>query len=161
MGSGGLDRGFDSLAPPITMTAAFLRFEQAEGGAHAMDKSNVPFIDIATIMEQFKFPGVDMSTLVESRRKDIEALMQANRIALEGLQAMGERQAEILRDTMEEAQSAMQRLAGSETLGSAAQQNELLQQAFRKALANMQALADIAGKSQAEAFEVITKRVRQ
>jgi phasin family protein len=128
---------------------------------YVMEKTSAPFVDIAKIMEQFKLPGIDMSAMVEARRKDIEALTQANKVALEGLQSLAQKQAEILRESMEGAQSAMQRLATGTTLANPAQQGELVQQAFQKALANMQALAEMAGKSQAEAFEIISKRVQQ
>ena len=126
-----------------------------------MEKTAVPFVDINKIMEQFKLPGIDMSAIVEARRKDIEALTQANKIALEGLQSLAQKQAEILRETMEEAQSAMQRMAAGTPLENATKQGELVQQAFHKALANMKALAEMAGKSQADAFDVISKRVQQ
>ena len=126
-----------------------------------MEKTAVPFVDINKIMEQFKLPGIDMSAIVEARRKDIEALTQANKIALEGLQSLAQKQAEILRETMEEAQSAMQRMAAGTPLENVTKQGELVQQAFHKALANMKALAEMAGKSQADAFDVISKRVQQ
>ena len=126
-----------------------------------MEKTTVPFVDITKIMEQFKLPGLDVTAIVEARRKDIEALTQANNIAFEGLQSLAQKQAEILRETMEEAQSAMQRMAAGTPLENATKQGELVQQAFQKALANMQALAEMAGKSQADAFNVISKRVQQ
>ncbi|MFS8085865.1 MAG: TIGR01841 family phasin [Acidobacteriota bacterium] len=62
---------------------------------------------------------------------------------------------------MEEAQSAMQRMAAGTPVENATKQGELFQQAFQKALSNMQALAEMAGKAQAEAFNVISKRVQQ
>jgi hypothetical protein len=36
--------------------------------------------DFSKILESFKFPGVDMTSLLEARRKDVEALAQANTI---------------------------------------------------------------------------------
>lgn len=126
-----------------------------------MEKTTVPFVDISKIMEQFKLPGIDLPAIVEARRKDIEALTQANTIAFEGLQSLAQKQAEILRETMEEAQASMQRMAAGTPVDNATKQGELVQQAFQKALANMQALAEMAGKSQAEAFNVISKRVQQ
>jgi phasin family protein len=128
---------------------------------NTMEKTTAPFVDITKIMEQFKLPGIDMSAILEARRKDIEALTHANKIAVDGLQSLAEKQAEILRETMEEAQSAIKRMAGGAPLASATKQGELVQRAFQKALANMQALAEMTGKSQAESFAVISKRVKQ
>ena len=58
--------------------------------------------------EQFKIPGVDLGAVVEARRKDIEALTQANQQAYQGMQALAQRQAEILKETMSEWQTSMQ-----------------------------------------------------
>lgn len=126
-----------------------------------MEKTTAPFVDIAKIMGQFKLPGIDMSAILDARRKDIEALTQANTIAFEGVQFLAQKQAEILRESMEEAQLAMHRMAAGTAPANATKQGELVQQAFQKALANMQALAEMAGKSQAEAFDVISKRVQK
>jgi len=126
-----------------------------------MEKTTAPFVDIAKIMGQFKLPGIDMSAILEARRKDIEALTQANTIAFEGVQSLAQKQAEILRESMEEAQLAMHRMAAGTAPANATKQGELVQQAFQKALANMQALAEMAGKSQVEAFDVISKRVQR
>ena len=126
-----------------------------------MEKANFPFVDITKIMDQFKLPGIDMSSIVEARRKDIEALTHANKIAFEGMQSIAQKQAEILRESMAEAQTAMQRMTSGNPMENASKQGELVQQTFQKALANMHALAEMAAKAQAEAFEVITKRVQQ
>ena len=36
-----------------------------------------PFADLAKMFEQFKVPGVDMTAIVDARRKDVEALTQS------------------------------------------------------------------------------------
>ncbi len=42
-----------------------------------------PFADFTKMMEQFRLPGMDMSAVIEARRKDIEALTEANQLAYE------------------------------------------------------------------------------
>ena len=120
-----------------------------------------PFVDITKLMEQFKLPGVDIPAIVEARRKDIEALTEANRIAFEGMQALAQKQAEILQKSMQDAQATMQGMAAGPSAASAGNPGELIQQAFQKALANMRELAEMAGKSQAQAIEVVSKRVQE
>src|SRR5258706_15769479 len=71
-----------------------------------------PFVDVTKILEQFKLPGVDLHAVLEARRKDVEALTQANRIAYENMQALAKREAEILQQTMTEWQAAMAGMAG-------------------------------------------------
>jgi hypothetical protein len=39
-----------------------------------------PFRDLTKTFEQFKMPGVDMNSFVDARRKDVEALVAANKI---------------------------------------------------------------------------------
>ena len=126
-----------------------------------MENPTGPFVDITKLMEQFKLPGVDIPAIVEARRKDIEALAEANRIAFEGMQALAQKQAEILQKSMQEAQAAMQGMAAGPSAASAGNPGELIQQAFQRALANMRELAEMAGKSQAQAIEVVSKRVQE
>ena len=59
---------------------AALRYPLKDGG-HVMANPQMPIMDINQLMEQFKMPGVDVSAIMESRRKDIEALVAANRQA--------------------------------------------------------------------------------
>jgi phasin family protein len=116
--------------------------------------------DIVKMLEQFKLPGIDVAAIIEARRKDIDAVMTANRVALDGAQALGQKQAEILRKTLEEVRSLVQQAtaAGSMTEKSS-KAGELVQKALHEALANMRELADTAYKSQTDAFAVVSKRV--
>jgi len=123
---------------------------------------DMPFMDINKLLEQFKIPGVAVSALMEARRKDIEALVAANRQAYEGMQLLAHRQAEMLKEAMTEWQAATEGMMSGQSPGaSAAKQAELGKQAFEKALANMRELAEIATKSQSEAWEVVTRRFHQ
>lgn len=127
-----------------------------------METNPFQIVDFTKMMEQYKLPGVDFGALVERQRKDIEALTEANRIAAEGMQALAKLEAEILQKTMQEVMSAMSKAAtGGDPMANAAKQAELAQQAFGKALANMRELAEVASKSQSEAYAVISKRVQQ
>ena len=118
--------------------------------------------DFIKTMEQFKVPGIDMTAIMEARRKDFEALTAANQTALQGMQALGEKQAEILRTTLTELQALVQQAAqpGSATEKSA-KTGELVQQAMQKALANMRELAEAGYRAQADTFAVVSKRVQE
>ena len=117
-------------------------------------------VDITKMIEQFKLPGVDMSALIAARQKDIEALTQVNQIAYESLQAMAQKQTEILKTTMEELQSAAQKMA-AKPMESITHESQLVQQTLQKAFGYMHELAELTRKSQAEALDVINKRVKQ
>ena len=123
------------------------------------DPTKLPFPDIAKLMQQFKLPGLDIGKIIESQRKDIEALTQANQAAYAGMQELARRQAEILQETMTEWQAAMSQVAGGGT--DLTKQAELAQQAFGKAIGNMRELAETAARSQTQAWEVIQKRFQE
>jgi phasin family protein len=121
-----------------------------------------PFADFTKMMEQFRLPGVDMSAVIEARRKDIEALTEANKLAYEGIQAMVQKQQEIFARTMQQLQSAAQQYSTAGSPAEAmARHSEFVQQSLHQALANMRELAETAQKAQAEALAVIGKRAEQ
>jgi phasin family protein len=111
------------------------------------------FLDFTKLMGQYKLPGVDFAALVERERKNIEALTKANKIAFEGWQALVRRQAEILQETMTQA------IADARKQDAAKARADLAKQGFEKALGNMRELAEMATKSQREAFDVLRKRL--
>jgi phasin family protein len=113
----------------------------------------MPFPDFTKVLEAYKIPGLDVSAIVNREKKNIEALTEANRIAFEGWQALVRRQSEILQQTMSEA------VASARKQESPTQRVEIAKQGFEKALDNMRELAEMAAKSQTEAFEVIRKRM--
>jgi len=127
-----------------------------------MTNPQMPFMDINQLMEQFKIPGIDVGGMMEARRKDIEALVAANQQAYAGMQKLGQRQAEMLREAMGEWQATTaQMMSGQNPSAGAAKQAELGKQALERALANMRELAEMATKSQAQAWDVINKRFQE
>ena len=119
------------------------------------DQTN-PFGDLKKMLEQFKVPGVDMSALVESRRKDIEAIVEANKTAYDSMQALARKQAEMLTQAMQDIQEA-----AKVGIADPGKQTEVARNACLKALDDMKDLAEIARKSQADAIANITKRANE
>jgi len=129
-----------------------------------MAKLPNPFdTDVTKLMAEFKLPGVDMETVLATQRKNIEALTKANQLAIEGLQTVARRQAEILRAGFEEAQALAKDLfqgkASSEDR--VGKQTEATKAALEKAFSNARELSEIVGKAQQEAFEIINKRMTE
>ncbi|MBF6986247.1 MULTISPECIES: phasin family protein [Cupriavidus] len=121
-----------------------------------------PFADFTKLMEQFRVPGLDMNAVIEARRKDIEALTEANKLAYEGMQAVMQKQQEIFMQTMQQLQAAAQQYGTTGNPAEAmAKHGELVQQALQRAFENMRELAETAQKAQAEALTVIGKRAEQ
>lgn len=121
---------------------------------------NSIFAEYTKLISQFKMPGVDVSAFLESRRKDVEALTEANMTALAGVQQLGQKQVEILRSKMTELQSLMTRLStpGSEGVANA---GEGMKDALQKAFIDMQELADAAYRAQTDSIAVVTKRLAE
>jgi hypothetical protein len=114
-----------------------------------------PFGDFTKIIERFKVPGVDLSALAESGRKDMEALVEANKAAYQGLQALARKQSEMLTEAMHKIQEAASQASGKAAGPKPAQ---MAHEVYHKTLADMKELADIVRSSQAQAMTRVTDR---
>jgi phasin family protein len=114
-----------------------------------------PFGDVKKMLEQFKMPGVDMTAIVEARRKDVEALVEANKSAYESMQAMARKQTEMMAEAMRVMQEAAQGAPDP------AKQTAVVRSAFEKTIADMQELAEMARRSQSDAMAHITQRAAE
>ena len=119
-------------------------------------------VDPAALFAQFKVPGVDVESILATQRKNIEALTKANQVAVEGLQAIGRRQVEIIRSSLTDSAAQMrdlfQTLKPEERV---AKQTEIAKKGIEKAIADARELAEIVSKAQNEAFEVLNKRLSE
>jgi phasin family protein len=121
------------------------------------------FFDVTKVMADFRVPGVDVEAVVASQRKNIEALTQANQLAVEGVQAVIRRQTEIARAAIEEFSSMFKDFVQptSSPEDKIAKQAEYSKVALEKALANARELTEMVTKANTEAFNVINKRVTE
>lgn len=117
-------------------------------------------MDFTKFFAEMKLPALpDMETFMSASRKNLETLTAANRVALEGAQAVARRHMEIVQSSMAELTEAMQALAGTDApQAKAAKQAELLKQAYQHAVANMKELSDLIQQSNAEALSLINQR---
>jgi len=119
------------------------------------------FMDPAKLTERFKMASFDPTAITEMHKKNIEAIAQANRICFEGMQAMGQRQAEIMRQSLEEAVAALQEMSAQPAAPEQQMQKQTaqLKKQYEAALSNIRELNEIGTKSSSEAVETLTKRV--
>lgn len=117
--------------------------------------------DLRKMVGDLKIPGLDMETLVNAQRKNIEALTAANKVTMEGMQAVAKRQAEILAQALAEVATNAQQFAGVNPQELGSKQMELTRQAFDKAIAHMRELAEMINKTNSEAFELLNRRVTE
>jgi phasin family protein len=124
-----------------------------------LDFSN---FDVQKMFANFKVPGVDMEALLSAQKKNIAALTEANRHAVEGVQALAQRQVEILQQAMKSAAEAAKEVAAAGgPKEAAAKQAELARVAFEQAVSNMREMAEMVSNSSNQAFSVIAKRVTE
>src|SRR6266849_8121776 len=57
--------------------------------------------DVTKIFADFRFRPLDVEAVWAAQRRNIEALSQANQLAVEGVQAVARRQIELTRETFE------------------------------------------------------------
>lgn len=118
--------------------------------------------DVSKAFAGFTIPGFNVEAMMASQRKNVEALTQANQLAIEGAQALARRQVEIAREALDEAPALFRELsqpgAPQERL---AKNAELAKATFEKSLANARELTELMTKANAEAFNVLTKRMTE
>ena len=77
-----------------------------------MDAPSKLFDDIAKLAQQYKLPGVDIDAVLQGRRKDVETLLEVGRIAQSGAQSLAQKQAEMLRASVEDLRTVLSAQAG-------------------------------------------------
>jgi phasin family protein len=118
--------------------------------------------DFSKYLAQMRVPGVDAEALMSAQKKNMDALVEANKAAAAGYQDLFKRQMAIFEETMTEAQQSMKAFdAVKVDPDKAKAQADLAKAAFEKALGNMQALAESAQKANAEAYEIVAARIKE
>jgi phasin family protein len=119
--------------------------------------------DVTKLMGQFRVPGIDMEAAVASQRKSLEALTQANQLAVEGVQAMVGRQVEITRQAMEDFAAMFRDLVQPNISpeDKLAKQAEYSKHAIEKSLSSVKEFTDLVTKSNTEVFNVLNKRATE
>jgi len=132
-----------------------------------LDMDLSKYMDMSKFMESFKgfstpmaVPGVDLSSMMESQRRNVEALTSANKMAFESAQTLAKRQQEIMRQTMDEMQGvAKDMMATGSTEDKVAQQAEVFQKMLETGLKHMKELSDIVAGSNKEMFDLMHSRM--
>ena len=117
--------------------------------------------EMMKVFGQMKMPGMmDLSSLAEAQKRNMEALATANRLAMECMQAIARRNMEIMQQAMTEMGEAAQRLGSAEASpqAKAAQQTDMMKAAYERAVGNMKEIADLIQKSNGEALGVLNRR---
>lgn len=100
--------------------------------------------------------------LAQAQKRNMDALGAANKLALEGMQAILRRQGEIARQVVDSASDAADRLThAQDPAARAACQIELIQEAMDQMANNLRELSELAGNSGAEVSGVFQRRMSE
>jgi phasin family protein len=108
----------------------------------------------------FQFFGPEVKTVFASQHRNVEAMMEANRLALDGVQAVWRRQLDFIQEAVEGLTALADDFAA--TPGPLnekfAKHAECSKQAFKKNLANTRELTELAAKATNDAINIINQR---
>lgn len=122
-------------------------------------QSNGLINETFSLLKLLRLPRVDASAMLESRRKDIEALVSVNTTALTGMQTLARKQLDIVNARCTRLQSLIARKTDASEPKQGA--GEAVQDAMRSSLSDMRELAETAYRVQADSFAVVSKRVAE
>jgi phasin family protein len=118
--------------------------------------------DFTKIAAEFKLPTVNVETVVETARKNFAALTTANTAAVESMRTIAQRQGDMVRAAMEDfSKHGSEVLAAATIEEKAIKQIDFARKSYETAIANTKELAELVGKTQAEAFEALSSRVSE
>ena len=133
-------------------------------GADAMTRAMEAFRssaeDFGKLLADMRLPGMpDGRALMEAHKRNIEALTQANRVAVEGVQEVARRNMQVLQQTMSEVAETLHGLTAAGVPQAKAQnQADILKRAYDRAVEHARELAELIQKTNSEAASVLNRR---
>ena len=127
----------------------------------ATERQATMFKDFSKLFTDMRFPSMlpDSGVLMAAHRRNMDALSHANRLALEGAQAVARRHMEIMQQTMSELTEHVRELASTGSpQAKAARQAELVKASYERAVANIRELSDLIQRSNNEALAQLEAR---
>ena len=116
--------------------------------------------DFSKAFQQYQAIPFEMKDLMETQRKNLQAFTEAQQLAMESMQAVAQRQTEIVSQIIEDNSNIAKELMGEGSPEQKLAKNaELFKKLYEKTTVNMQELSDMISKSGAETGKLLNKRV--
>lgn len=134
--------------------------QQSSSGANAYTNKffNTDFLK-GLMPANALFP-FDFGAVLETQRKNMEALTEAQQIAVENLQAIAQRQTELLTQIVQDNTSLAQQIMAEGTPEEkVSRQTDLVRKSYERSVSGLTELSELVVKSNRETGEVISKRV--
>jgi phasin family protein len=135
------------------------------------NESNVFGFDANRMSELFKAPQMDkfienmnipFESMLDAQQKNVDALVEANKVAVSGYQELYQRQVAIFEEAIAQSKDRLAELQGQPVNADTVAKNvEIMKTSFEKALSNVHELAEMAQKANAGAYDVIKARVEE
>jgi phasin family protein len=129
-----------------------------------MSDARTPFFDfdVTKMFADFRFRPFDVEAVWAAQRRNIEALSQANQLAVEGVHAVAKRQIEMTQQTLEDLSTLVHEMAQpSSTEDRIFKHTEFTKKMIDKGLSHGREVAALAAKAGTEATEVLQKRATE
>jgi phasin family protein len=118
--------------------------------------------DVTKVMADFRFRPIDVEALMACQGRNIEALSQANQLAVEGMQAVATRHIEIARQAVEDVSALLRDLAQPASPEDRVTKNtEYAKQMIEKSVSHGREITMLATKAGTEAADVLRKRASE
>ena len=129
-----------------------------------MPDIRTPFFDfdVTKVFADFCFRPFDVEAVWAAQRRNIEALSQANQVAVEGAHALAKRQIEMTQQTLEELSTLVRDMAQpASTEDRIAKHTEFTKKMIDKSLSHGREVATLAAKTGTDATEVLQRRAAE
>ena len=135
-----------------------------------MAAQNFPFafpltFDADKLTEMFgaaKLPGVDTDAVLAAQQKNVDAMIEANKVVIAGYQDLYKRQIALFEAAVAQAKDKLTEAQGQPLTADQATQNvEALKAAFEKAAADAKELAELVQNTNTGAFEIVKARAEE
>jgi phasin family protein len=135
-----------------------------------MAAQNFPFafpltFDAEKLKELFsaaKLPGVDADAVLAAQQKNVDAMIEANKVVIAGYQDLYKRQIALFEAAVAQAKDKLTEAQGQPLTADQATQNvEAMKAAFEKAAADAKELAELVQNTNTDAFEIVKARFEE
>jgi phasin family protein len=129
-----------------------------------MPDARTPFFDfdVTKMFASFPIRPFDVEAVWAAQRRNLEALTQANQLAVEGVHALAKRQIEMTQQALEDMSTMVREMAQpSSTEERIAKHTEYTKKMIDKGLTHGREIAALASKAGSEATEVLQKRTTE
>jgi phasin family protein len=118
--------------------------------------------DVTKFMADFRFRPIDIDAWLACQRRNIEALTQANQVAVDGVQAVARKQIEMAKQSIEDMTALLRDLAQPASAEERIAKNtEYAKQMLEKSVNHGREITMLAAKVGADAAEVLRRRASE